>query len=77
MYCKRTVDPPIANATMSVTDVTVIETPACFNVSPIRSSTGSARSLGVSWRRDSTITNMSSTPIPANTVHMLLVNVLI
>lgn len=61
---KPTVDPPIAKATISVTEVTVMETPACFSVSPIRSSTGRALSLGVSCRSDSTITNMSSTPIP-------------
>lgn len=31
-----TVDAPIINATTSVIEVTVIETPACFSINPIR-----------------------------------------
>ena len=49
---------------MSVMDVTVIETPACFKVKAIRSSIGRSRSLGVRCLNDSMITKISSTPIP-------------
>ena len=58
------VDPPIPNATISVIDVTVIETPAWRNDKAMRSSTGKSCCFGVSRLYASTITNMSSTPIP-------------
>ena len=37
--CSLTVTDPTANATMSVAEVTVMATPACFIVRPIRSAT--------------------------------------
>ena len=51
-------------AAMSVTDVTVIETPACLSVLPILSCRGKSFSSADKLLRDWIITYMSSTPIP-------------
>ena len=54
---------PTQKATMSVTDVIVIEIQLCFMVSPIRVSMSSL--VEVDANPDSN-TNISSTPIPKN-----------
>lgn len=54
---------PTQKATMSVTDVIVIEIPLCFMVFPIRVSMSSL--VEVDANPDSN-TNISSTPIPKN-----------
>ena len=56
---------PIAKATKSVTDVTVIETPACFIVSATFSGSGFCFSAADRLFQASMITNISSTPKPA------------
>lgn len=50
------------NAKMSVTDVTVIETPPCFNINPIRSWSGKRRYVAGKSSQHAIITNISSTP---------------
>lgn len=59
-----TVDAPMAKATMSVTEVTVTDTPACFIVMATCSGRESFCSPGVRFFQASTMTNISSTPIP-------------
>lgn len=61
-----TVDAPMANATKSVMDVTVMETPACFMVSATFSGSGFCFSGADRLFHASIITNMSSTPKPVN-----------
>ena len=59
-----TVEPPMPNATISVMEVTVTDTPACLRARAIRSSRGSFCSSSVRLLHAPTITNISSTPIP-------------
>lgn len=57
---------PTKNAIKSVTDVTVMETPACLKVAAICSSNLSFLSAGDKFFQQETIINISSTPIPSN-----------
>lgn len=57
-----TVNDPTANAIMSVKEVTVMETPACFSVYAIFSSSGSFFSSSDNSCQQATKTNISSTP---------------
>ena len=61
-----TVKAPRENARMSVIEVTVIDTPACFKVLPIFSSSVKDFLLGSAriFCQHSEMTNMSSIPIP-------------
>ena len=61
-----TVKAPIPKARMSVTLVTVTDTPACSIVSPSLSGNGRLAMLGSLWRlyQQAMMTNMSSIPIP-------------
>lgn len=61
---KLTVVAPIPKATISVNDVTVIDTPACRNINDIFSCIGCVASSGVKLVKAPTITKTSSTPIP-------------
>lgn len=57
-----TVDDPMMKAMTSVIEVTVIETPACFNIIPTFSGSGRFLQLSSSSFQHVIITNMSSTP---------------
>jgi hypothetical protein len=63
-----TVVAPIANAAISVSDVTVILAPAVLTAFPIRTGIDSlyfsVKQLGYRFFQHCIITNMSSTPIP-------------
>lgn len=63
-----TVEAPTPKAAISVSEVTVMDTPACFNAIPMRSGIeillGLERQSGNRLFQHCMITNMSSTPIP-------------
>ena len=62
--CQLTVVAPIPKATISVIDVTVMDTPACFRACPACCSSGSFLSDADRRFHACIITNASSTPRP-------------
>ena len=66
-YSVLTVKYPTPKARMSVTLVTVTDTPACSIVSPSLSGNGRLAMLGSLWMlyQQAMMTNMSSIPIPS------------
>jgi hypothetical protein len=61
-----TVKDPTRNAAISVTVVTVIETPACRNVCPIFSGKDNLLFPRFKFFQQAIMTNISSTPIPSS-----------
>lgn len=62
----RVVEAPTPKAAKSVSEVTVMATPACCKVRPILSLMPRAASTGLSEAWLCTITNMSSMPMPSS-----------